>query len=375
MTKVTFETATFADVVKKASKIAPTKGNAFDKAAGIVIEIDPSSSSVVVRATDLNIFSMEWVNYLEIEGEATTWRVPSQLFAQVVGSLPIGSGKTVVLENKLDKRNHEHLSLTSGRTKAQFNLMETDHYPPWYPFDPTNLIKAENLGGRIAQVEWAAAKSASTPQLEGVHFDGECCVATDSYRLARAELRIPDLDTPVTVPAGILGQILKQTGEVMIGVDENQLLIMPDESTQIRAILYAGEYPHVAKIMRRDQPNVIKVRKAPLMDILSRAANFAGNDRFPALKLFIGREEIAVMMENQEIGLLGDVCDVTGYATHPRREIVFTSKNLVDSIGACPNDEIEIRYDESQMHKIMYINGGSGFEAWVIPRQPGAVNG
>lgn len=370
MTKITFETATLADVIKKAAKIAPSKGNAFDKAAGIVMEIDPANSSVIVKATDLNIFSMEWVDYVSLEGNPAIWRIPSVLFAQVLGSLPIGSGKTVTLETKED-RGHIYLALTSGRTKAKFNLMDADHFPPWYPFDPTNLIKAENLGGRIAQVEWAASKSDATPQLEGVHFDGERCVATDRYRLACSELRIPDLENPVTVPAGILGSILKQTGEVMIGIEENQLLIMPDDSTQIRAILMGGEYPHVDRVMKRDQPDHIKVRKALLLEILTRAAAFAGNDRFPALKCFLGKEEIAVMMENQEIGLLGDVVEVPGYAQHDRQEVVFTSKNLLDAVSFAPNDEIDIGYDHEDMEKIMYINGGSGFEAWIVPRKKG----
>lgn len=369
MTKITFETATFADVIKKAAKVAPTKGNAFDKAAGLVLEIDPGNS-VIVRATDLNIFSMEWVDYVEAEGPAVTWRVPSALFAQVMSSLPIGSGKHVTLEGKLDK-DRPFLFLSSGRTRAKFNLMSLDHYPPWYPFDPSDLIKAENLGGRIAQVEWAAAKADATPQIQGVHFDGERCIATDRYKLACADLRIPDLAEPVTVPAGILGQILKQTGEVMIGIDENQLLLMPDESTQIRAILYGGEYPKVDRVMRRDQPNVLKVKKAPLLEVMTRASNFAGNDRFPALKLFIGREEIAVMMENSEIGLLGDVCEVPGYAQHDRRQVVFTSRNILDAVSYAPNEEIEIHYDESKMDNIMYVNGGSGFEAWVVPRREG----
>lgn len=369
MTSVVFETATFADVIKKAERVAPSKGNAFDKAAGIVIEVSPSVNTVVVRATDLNIYSMEWVDFTSIDGPDAVWRVPSKLFAQVVGSLPIGSGKTIKIEEVKNAEGKGHLALSSGRTKAKFNLMQVDHYPAWSAFDPSGLITADNLGGKVALVEWAAAKSDATTQLEGVHFDGTRVVATDRYRLACTDLFIPDLPAAVTVPAGILGQILKQTGEVNLGIDEHQLLLMPDESTQIRAILYGGEYPKVDKIMRREYPDMVKVRKTPLLEVLNRAASFAGADRFPALKLFFGREEIAAMMDNEEVGLLGDVVEVPGYATHNRVQIIFTPKNIIDAVEHCPNEEFEIHYDHEKPEFIMYLNGGSGYEAWMVPRK------
>jgi DNA polymerase III sliding clamp (beta) subunit (PCNA family) len=369
VTSVTFETATFADVIKKAEKVAPSTGNAFDKAAGIIIEVEnDGAQTILVRATNLNVYSMEWVDFVKMEGPSTKWRVPSKVFAQVVGSLPIGSGSHVTIR-EIDNKGRTFLELSCGRTKAKFNLMDPDHYPIWSAFDPDDLIKADNLGGRIAQVEWAAAKSDATPQIEGVHFDGNKCIATDRFRLATVDLSIPDLPQPVTVPAGILGQLLKQTGEVRIGVDDKQLLLMPDDTTQYRAILFGGEYPHIGKIMIRDQPDAVTVKKAALLEVMTRASNFAGSERFPKMTMFFGAGEIAVMMTQAEIGLLGDVVEVPGQIPHDRVMIYFTPRNLMEAITAAPNDEIIIKYDHEQPEAIMYIDGGSGYEAWVKPRK------
>lgn len=370
MTKVTFETATFADAIKKADRIAPSKGKSFDKAAGVLIEIDPANEPpVIVRATNLDIYSMEWVDTLAVEGEAMTWRLPSSLLAQTVSSLPIGSGATVTFENITDNRGHHIIQMTtSGRTKAKFNTMRTEDYPSWSAFDPDNLYRADDIGGRIAQVEWAAAKSDTIEVLAGIHFDGQTCLATDRYKLACAELKIPDLEFPVTAPAGLLGQILKKTGEVSIGVSGGQLLIMPDEHTQLRAVLFGADYPNAGKIMKRNKPQIIKLKRGPLLDIINRANNFSGADRFPTLRVFFGNEEVAVMMNNEEIGLLGDVVEVPGQAVHKRFEVRFSPKNLTDALAFAPNDEIEIGYDTSDSKGIIYINGGSGYEAWVMPR-------
>jgi DNA polymerase III sliding clamp (beta) subunit (PCNA family) len=370
MTRVVFETATIADAIKKAERIAPTKGSAFDKAAGIVLTIDPKSGLVVVRATDLRVYSMEWVTSLSIEGdEVVEWRVPSKLFATVLAGLPIGTEKTVTLEEVTNGRNR-FVQLTSGRTKAKFNLMVTDYYPVWDVFNPDDLFEVDDVGGRIAMVEWSASK-ADDPPLSGVHFDGKVVKATDQYKLTIAPLLMPSLTEPITVPAGILGQILKQTGEVQLGVrDDGLLLIMPEPTVQIMATVFGLDYPDTARIENfRERPNRVKVHKAPLLEIMRRANAFSGNERFPILRIFFGKEEIAVMMDTKEVGVLADVMDVPGYCDHPRVEMRFGPSNIIDAIDHVPNEVLTIGYDKENPKAPVHIDGGSGYEAWIMPRK------
>lgn len=360
-TKVVFETATFADAIKKADRVAPKKGHAFDKAAGIVIEVNPNGPElVIVRATNLDVFSMEWVNILEWEGDEKVWRMPA-LFAQVIASLPIGSGKTLTLED-----DGRQVHLKSGRTKARFFPLDASYFPEWEAFDPDSMFPVQDLGGRLQQVEWAASK-AEVP-INGVYIDGQYAVATDRYRLAAVPLGIPDLEEPITVPAGLLGQALKQSGEVQIGVENGMLQIMPDEHTQIKCVIYSEAYPNVNGIMSRELPDRITVNKTPLLEIMQRATNFATGDRIPSLKVFFGKEKVAVMMNNEEIGLLGDSIEIPGQAQHDLVEIKFTPKNIMDAISQAPNEQIDIDYDQNKTLNLVAIDGGSGYRAWVVPR-------
>lgn len=368
MTKVVFETATLADAIKKAERVAPSKGSAFDKAAGITVEITTGDDpSIVVRATDLNIFWTEWIDCVSAEGENVTWRLPSKLFTGVVSSLPIGSGKTVELQDERNGRSHS-LTLKQGRTRAKFYLIDPEYYPSWLAFDPDNLIKASDLGGRIAQVEWAAAQG-TEPPYTGVHFDGEIVVATDKYRLCSAPLVIPELTKPVTVPAGVLGTVLKKTGEVSIGFDGNQLLIMPDEYTQIRAVLFAGSYPNVRRVMEATPPDSVYLDRTPLLECMQRALNFTGADRFQALHVWIGKSELAVMMSNTEQGLLGDVVELPGQCEHERIEYKFTPKNIMDALVNSPDEKITILYDQAKPAFRWQVTNSAGYNAWVMPRK------
>jgi DNA polymerase III sliding clamp (beta) subunit (PCNA family) len=369
MTRVVIETAALADAIKKAERVAPAAaGQAFDKAAGIMLEV--ATSMILVKATNLDVYSIEWVEALEIDGEETRWRLPSKIFAMVCASLPIGSGKTVTLKEEKGE-HYSKVSLQSGKTKARFNLLSDEYYPQWSAFDPDTLEPVADLGGRLTQVEWAADKS--NEPLNGVNLDGSWAFATDRYRMARVPLKIPTIAArggSVTIPATILSSLLKQSGEVSLGHGGNQLYIMPDEHSQIRTIIFGLEYPNAKSALdRMNLTDSIKLRKSQLLEIMQRATTFAGADRFPAMKCFIGKEQFAVMMTNDEVGHLGDVLELPGQATHDRVTVIFTPKNIMEPIDKSPSEEIELCYNSTDPKSAWRVDGGSGYAAWSMPRQ------
>jgi DNA polymerase III sliding clamp (beta) subunit (PCNA family) len=373
VTRVEFENATLADAVKKVASVAPTSaGQAFDKAAGIIMELAPGTASpVILRATNLEVYYMMWVDSISVEGEAVTWRLPSKLFSSLVASLPIGSGSNVVLEDKPTPGGYSQVHLQSGRTKARFSLMDSSYYPEWGAFDPDNLSAAIDLGGRLSQVEWATQKDKTTTY-GGVRIDGEVAMATDRYRFVKVPLKIPDFTAPVTFPAELVAQILKQTGEAHIGMNGQQLFIMPDEYSQVRCAVYGEKYPDASYLDTIEYEQSIRLKKAHFLEVLGRVAQFAGAERFPMLQLFFGKGAVAVMMQNDEVGLAGDSIDLTGQCDHPRIEVRFTPKNLMEAITQAPSDEVIIHYttrDDRISRTPIKIDGGSGYEAWVMPRK------
>ena len=370
MTKVTFETATLADAIKKADRVAPGKGKAFDEAGGIVMELLPDQNLVALRATNQEIFYREWIT-AEIElGEGVegpvSWRLPNMMVTPVITSLPIGTGKTVTFTEKESGVNN-YIEFKSGRTKGKFNLMDMSYYPDWSVFDPDGLVQVADLGGRLSQVEWAVSKD--TPPMTGVNFNGTAVRATDKYRLAQVPLEVPGLDEDnmVTVPGGMLGSILKQTGEVMVGFTEHQMLLMPNESTQIRLVLIGGQYPPVERVMKRDHTESVSFKKAELLEVVNRAIIAAGGDRLPTLKMYLGGELINVLVKSETSSIL-DAIEVPGACLHDRIEIMFTPKNIIDAISNAPNETVTMHYLLTD-NKIVRIDGGTGYEAWAVVRK------
>lgn len=363
MTKVTFENATIQDVIGKASKIAPTRGSAFEKSAGILIEVDAENQEVTVRATDGDLSYLEVVDAIEIDGDSCLWLLPSITLGALCSKLPIGSGKQIVWE-QVDSA----LKFTTGKMRASMQLQPPQYWPTWEPFDPDGLESVAGFGGRVGMVSWAASKT-SDPPLSGVHFDGEWAIATDGYRLVRVPCVAPPIYKPITVPAGAFAPLGKIIQDARIALQGEYLVMMPDDSTQIRALLYGLEYKKVGRVFEQTPPNMVKVNKEDLRELIDRASVMTGSERVPTLSVFIGQEEIACYMEQKEVGMLGDVLDVPGYAQHDYVKINFTPKNLLDAISNAPSKDIEIHYD-AQMKKArpIKIDGGSGYIAMVMPR-------
>lgn len=363
MTRVVFENATIQDVVGKAAKIAPTRGSAFEKSAGILVEVDAENQEVTVRATDGDLSYLEVVDAIEIEGPSALWLLPSITLGALCAKLPIGSGKQINWE-QVDGS----IKFTTGKMRASIQLQASQYYPTWEPFDPAGLEDVSGFGGRVGMVSWAASKT-SDPPLSGVHFDGEWAIATDGYRLVRVPCVAPPIYKPITVPAGAFAPLGKIIQDASIAIQGEYLVMMPDDSTQIRALMYGLEYKKVNRVFEQVQSHTLKVDKEDLREMIDRASVMTGSERVPTLSVFIGQEEIACYMEQKEVGMLGDVLDVPGYAQHDYVKINFTPKNLIDAVANAPSKTIEIGYNADMTKaRPVKIDGGSGYVAMVMPR-------
>lgn len=379
MTRVVFETATIQDALKKAEKVAPSRGEAFDKAAGVKLTVMRDTDQVMVQATNLEVFYTEWISTVSVtlpDGvDEVEWRVPSRTVAALVGSFPIGSGREVTFDQPDGGKT---LKISSGRTRGSFQLIDARTYPIWDVFDPDDLTEVEDFTARLAQVEWACSDDAES-SFNGVNLTGDYAQACDRYRAARVPLKI-DADTAwpfasdVTVPSRILTQVMRATGTVQLGCTPTELLVMPNEGVQIRARLFGSEYLSLERIVGQTYDYSITCRKAGLLEILNRAMLAAGADRFPSMQVFVGKGEIAAMMSDGSEGMIGDILPVPGYADHDRVILTFTPRNLIDAIDKCPSDQLTFSYDPSNPLKIIRVDDGAGYEAWVMARKPKTSN-
>jgi len=344
VTRLVLETSTFADVIKRAASVAPTRGEAFDKASGILIDVDPENLSVIVRTTDTTMFYLESMTFIKAEGARATWRLPSMILNSFAGKLPIKSGNTVTLDDKIEP---PRVVLSCNRTKAKLNTLDPSFYPSWDALEVEDLFEVQDFGGLIKQVLWATANNLDV--LSGVAIDSEGIWTTDRYRAAHGIRKIEGWGERIVVPAKMLSKVLPDKGSLSIGVAGNFLVVQPNEYAQIRAVTFDAKFLPVERIIRQEFDYKSFFDRDEFSAMLAQACDFTLGSRQNTLKMFIGQGEVALMMNNNEYGLFGSVLDCSGSAeSHARITISFKPENLRDALAAFPNKVVEMQYNQDR---------------------------
>jgi DNA polymerase III sliding clamp (beta) subunit (PCNA family) len=359
---VDFETATIASAIQKAARVAPSKGVAFEKTAGIIIEIDPAGDHpITVKSTDLEVTYLEWVDSLSmLIGEPSSWRLPSMTLAGILAGLPVG-GSVMFSSDDTDGL----VTISCGKTRAKLPQISGTPFMGWAPFDATELEEVAGFASRVGQVSWACDRS-NVP-FTGIHIDGEYLTATDRYRLARVPCKVPVTEA-ITVPLDVISPMLKHLGDAKLKATDKKLWLMPDEHSQVTSVIFDAKYPDVKKVMRFDYPQSCTLGVDDLKTVISRMLVLVRGERYPIMRLTIGKGVIKVFMNVEGVGEMEDEVSVEG-ADHEPYEVYFTPTNFLDGLSNGAKPQIKYSYDPTNALSFAYFNDGDGYESWIVPRK------
>lgn len=363
MTKsVELETAVFADAVMRASRIAPSKGRAFDIAAGILIDVVPGNDAPVrISATDLDVTFYQRVPVVDIGDEAVSWRVPSALAAGWLSNLPMSAGKTIKLSE-----NDNRLVMKSGRSRTKMRLLPAADFPRITPFDPALLADVPNFARRIQQVAWAALTNGVGP-LTGIFITGDDLIACDRVRIAIMPCPVP-AESPFSAPLTTLATVLRNVDDVKLRVTDSRIEIMTDVDTQLTASLYAEPYPDARQaISRIVLDHELVFSREQLMDALQRMLVLVKGERYPRIDLTFHADRLDLKMILPEVGEMEDVVDVTGGPDEPF-EILFSPTNLLGVVTNAMRETLHLHF-APDAHKPVKFTDESGFVAWLMPME------
>jgi DNA polymerase III sliding clamp (beta) subunit (PCNA family) len=369
MKSITFETATLQDVVGKASKIAPTKGSAFDKAAGILLTAEGAKSGAIVKSTNVDVTYREEVNTLEVGDEDIKWRLNSETLATIVGGLPIGSGKTVTFSED-QKSGWVHIK--SDRRKAKMAPMNASLYPNIPPYKTDGMTIATRFAERVKQVAWASHKN--VPPVSGIHFDGKRAIATDKYCIAIADCSMP-ISKPITVPLSVLTPLLDRGMEVSVQAEERRLLVSPDDYTQITTTVYMDEYipaDAIAKYTPDDYDHKVEFDRAVFLETIQQITRLVKSERFPDLQLTFTEGELKLFLEagsdgNDKTSEMEDVLDCN-YDSPDSFTFNIDPSFFTKSLSSGSKPTFMLKFGPNP-YRVIQVDCFDGYKAWLMPRK------
>lgn len=337
------------------------------------MEILPDEKEVTFRVTDDLTFMTHWVKPVSIQASSdTVWRLPSGPFNGVASKLrPTGQ---VTLE-----QDGTGLMISSGRTKARLQLMDAKTYPRWDIFEEDDMVPIENIGTAIRAVQWAASDSLDGT-LDGVHLSQDYAITTNRYRVCRYPVKIPTMPPEgITLSPQSAKAIGDMKGEVRFGTDGHQALFMPDDDTQIRATIYGEPYMNPKMVFNIEYTHSVKFSVPDFTRMIELTDQVSSGDRStPSLRFWVGKQQIAVMAANDEVGQVRDILDVPGQATHDNRvEIKISPVELSKALSNGEGTSVTLNYNadmqyvgtgkSGRIQRVLRIDKDGGYQAWIAP--------
>lgn len=308
-TEITFDNAQLADALGKANRLAPVKGAAFDKAAGFLLDVNPITKTMTIRATDMDATYLQHIPAVAGKGDQVQWRLSSMLLAGMVTSLPLGNERKV----KMIDRGDGFIRLTSDKWVAKLHTLRPEDYPRIPEFDHEGMVEANEFASKVEQVAWATDKKHT--MLAGVHIDGTRLIGCNQGGVAVIPCPVA-IDHPATVPLASLATLLKGASDVQLRVADKSLQIALDAETQATSRLIEGEYPNVDRVLRDDFMGSVQVNKESFLEALNRMLVLVRTERMPAMQVtFDGTGLLKMLtfdMEVDQVGRMQDSVDVSG---------------------------------------------------------------
>lgn len=358
--KVKFYVATLAAITQRAAVVAPNKGIAYDKAAGVLLSVT-DSGDVYIRSTNLDVYFREKVtDVVEVGTETFDWRVNAELLDGIVQGLPLGSEVTFS-----QHEGEEAVRISCGRKRASLRLQDASAYPTWDRVSEDGMKLAPGFGRKIGQVAWAVDHGGNPPW-SGVHVNGDLLAATDKYKLALVECEVP-IEDKVTVPLNVLAPMLKNLpGDIRVRADDRMMHMLIGDEIEASCVLLEGDYPDVSRPLRDNFDMKVVLDKEHFLDTVSRMLVMVKKERYPWMRLTFSKNNLLIYMRVEGVGEITD--EVSIDYDGDDFEIMFTPDFLTKAMEGSEQKKItwELGPTPTLMTK---ITDGTDYTAWVQPRR------
>lgn len=323
-----------ADVLARANRAVGAR-TALPVLQGLLCEVSGTTLRVTGTDLDVTIRTQADVEVIE-EGRAV---IPGRLLSEAVRKMP--SGTVIIGVSDTD------IEIQGNGPRFTLRPLTVEDFPVQEEVVADGVeVDGEELAEAIGQVTVAASGDGARPILTGVLFEssdaGLRMVATDSYRLAKRELRGVGLEGMGLVPARGLRELPRAIGATKVTAQlRDREAVFTSEKGLLRLRLIDGNFPKYQSLLPESYPSEVILSKETLLEALGRVTLVA-EDHIPVrLKLMDGGVEVAVT--RQDVG--GETEHLPGVYSGPEEEvsIAFNPRYLQDGVIAISGDSVRIR--------------------------------
>ncbi len=329
------------------------------------VYIETQANGLILQTTDLEKSIRYSVNAL-VEEEGRTV-IPEKLLFDIVKNLP---------DAAVSIETHDgEVSVYCGKSSFTLRTLDAEDFPSFPQVDVTKrvAIPFNDFSNMIKRVAKVVSKDQTRAVLTGVLIsttdEGIKMVATDSYRLAVAEVEVENVpdDFEVIVSGSFLQEVasLPKIDEIItMGITENQIVFYYQNMVLINRRI-EGNFPnyrqlipdtYVTKTCFTTQELITAVKRVSIINNMSSPVKFDIN---------ADTRNTVIDSVSQDVGMAQETlgCEVLG----ENMQIAFNHQYVIDGLSSITTDQVFLETQSSMKPGIFKAAEGQRFLYLVMP--------
>lgn len=244
------------------------------------------------------------------------------------------------------------IKISSDNSQYDLNCLDPKEYPSLKLEESKNpiTIKGNTFKNIINQTAFAISTQELRPLLTGLNFkivgDVLECIATDSYRLAKKNIK---LDIPseeeinIVIPGKNimeLDKIIQEDENVEMHIFTNKVLFKY-KNIIFQSNLLSGTYPNTSNLIPSDFAIIVNTNLNNYYSAIDRAALLTQSKDKNIVKMRIKNSQMIINSYASEIGKVEEKLDIET-KDDANIDISFSAKYMLDALKTMKDEEILI---------------------------------
>lgn len=244
------------------------------------------------------------------------------------------------------------IKISSDNSQYDLNCLDSKEYPSLKLEESNNpiRIKGDTFKAIINQTAFAISNQELRPLLTGLNFkivgDVLECIATDSYRLAKKNIK---LDTPSEEDINIVipGKNITELDKIIIDDEIVEMHVFANKvlfkykNIIFQTNLLSGTYPNTSNLIPNDFSIIVNTNLNNYFDAIDRAALLTQSKDKNIVKMRIKNNQMIINSYASEIGKVEERLEIET-SNDANIDISFSAKYMLEALKTMKDDEILI---------------------------------
>lgn len=314
------------------------------------IKFELTSDGLYLMSTDNEIAIKTFIDKKDIEeiNELGDMVVSGKLVYEIIRKL---NDEVITIEELVDSK----IIINTKNSSFNLNGNEANEFPDLELEEKENpvIISQKVFKNIINQTIFATSTQESRPVLTGINFKFENnkleCTATDSYRLAKKELTIENLQENynIVIPTKNLNELIRMFNDnddnLELHIFDNKVVFKFGSIIMLSRIIN-GNYPDTSKLIPTEFSLTVKINLKNFYNAIDRASLLTNESDKNTIKFETKNNNVIISSNIPEIGYVEENIMVDKDCSEELK-IAFSSKYMMDALKSFDCEYINIMFN------------------------------